>query len=60
VKIKLYIEGGGDGPNLDALFREGWNSFFERAGMERGKLTVIRGKSRRRTLDLYERATGTQ
>ncbi len=60
MKIKLYIEGGGDGPNLDSLFREGWNSFFNRAGMERGKLTVIRGKGRSRTLDLYERAVDTR
>lgn len=29
VKIKLYIEGGGESALQDTLFREAWRSFFE-------------------------------
>jgi hypothetical protein len=60
VKVKLYIEGGGDGATLNASFREGWNYFFSNAGIQRGKLTVIRGKGRTRTFDLYQTALRTR
>ena len=32
MKIKLYIEGGGDSALQDTLFREGWQVFFQKAG----------------------------
>lgn len=60
MKIKLYIEGGGNGPTLDPPFREGWNSFFERAGVKRKTLTVVRGGSRNDTFDDYKLAVRTK
>ena len=33
MKIKLYIEGGGDSALQDTLFREGWQTFFQKAGL---------------------------
>ena len=35
MKIKLYIEGGGDSALQDTLFREGWQVFFQKAGLAR-------------------------
>ena len=37
VTATLYIEGGGEGRELSARFREGWNDFFKSAGV--GKKT---------------------
>lgn len=34
MKIKLYIEGGGDGRIQDMEFRAGWTAFFEKAGLK--------------------------
>lgn len=60
MKIKLYIEGGGDGPDLDRSFREGWTAFFENAGFKGRMPRPIRGKGRQRTLELYETAVRTR
>lgn len=56
VRATLYIEGGGEGRDLGARFREGWNKFFNSAGLG-GKTKVVRGGSRRKTFDLFTTAT---
>lgn len=56
MKIKIYIEGGGDGPELDQSFREGWTAFFVNAGFEGRMPRPVRGKGRKRTYDLYQTA----
>jgi len=56
VKVKLYVEGGGEGELLDSLFRQGWKQFFEAAGLG-GKLpSVVRGQGRTQTFDLFATA----
>ena len=54
VRATLYIEGGGESRELGARFREGWNKFFNTAGLS-GKTKVVRGGSRRKTFDLLPR-----
>ena len=56
MKIKIYIEGGGDGPELDQSFREGWTAFFVSAGFEGRMPRPVRGKGRKRIYDLYQTA----
>ncbi len=34
MKIKIYIEGGGDSRTQDSEFRSGWTAFFEKAGLK--------------------------
>ena len=56
MKVKIYAEGGGEGQLLDTLFRQGWAEFFKKAGLA-GKLpSVVRGKGRGRTFNLFETA----
>ena len=55
VRATLYIEGGGEGRDLGARFREGWNKFFNSAGLG-GKTKIVRGGSRRKTFDLFTTA----
>ena len=52
VRATLYIEGGGEGRELSARFREGWNAFFKKAGLA-SKTKVVRGGGRRRTFNLF-------
>ena len=52
VRAMLYIEGGGEGRDLGARFREGWNAFFKSAGLA-SKTKVVRGGGRRRTFNLF-------
>lgn len=49
VKAKIYIEGGGDGKALGALFRQAWAHFFRAAGLEGRMPAVVRGGSRNET-----------
>jgi Domain of unknown function (DUF4276) len=56
VKVKIYIEGGGDGSYLDERFREAWTTFFENAGLEGRMPRPVRGKGRMQTFDLYATA----
>ncbi len=60
MKIKIYIEGGGDGANLDQRFREAWTTFFERAGLAGRMPRPVRGKGRKQTYDLYTQAVRTR
>jgi len=55
VKIKIYIEGGGEGKDLDKRFREAWTKFFKAAELPRMPGTV-RGKGRGNTYDLFRTA----
>ncbi len=55
VTIKIYIEGGGEGKDLDKRFREGWTEFFKKAGLPRMPRPV-RGKGRTNTHDLFATA----
>jgi len=53
VNIKIYIEGGGDGKDLDSRFREAWSKFFKAAGLEGRMPSPVRGKGRVHTFDLF-------
>ena len=35
MKVRIYIEGGGEGKELDEVFRRAWKRFFEAAGVRR-------------------------
>lgn len=59
VRIKLYIEGGGDGATQDTAFRAGWTAFFEKAGL-RKMPRPIRGGGRGQTFDAYCTAVKTR
>lgn len=62
MKIKLYIEGGGDNPVQDTEFRAGWTAFFKRAGLDavRKMPRPIRGGGREQTFDAYCTAVKTR
>ena len=49
---KLYIEGGGDAKSLKARFREGWNRFFQMAGVAK-RVKIVRGGGRKQTFDRF-------
>ena len=49
---KLYVEGGGDGRSLRARFREGWNGFFESAGLG-DRVKIVRGGGRGQTFNRF-------
>ena len=58
MKVRIYIEGGGEGKELDEVFRRAWKRFFEAAGVRR-KPRVIRGGGRQHTFDAFRnRAPG--
>lgn len=52
VRAMLYIEGGGEGRDLGARFREGWNAFFKSAGLA-SKTKIVRGGGRGETFDRF-------
>lgn len=52
VRATLYIEGGGEGRELGARFREGWNEFFKSADLA-SKTKVVRGGGRDKTFDRF-------
>lgn len=56
VSIKIYIEGGGEGKDLDSRFREAWTKFFKAAGFEGKMPRPVRGKGRGNTYDLFSTA----
>lgn len=51
--IRIYIEGGGDGRILDTLFRQGWQRFFQAAGLSGHMPRVVRGGGRAQTWDMF-------
>ena len=52
MKVRIYIEGGGEGKELDEVFRRAWKRFFDAAGVRR-KPRVIRGGGRQHTFDAF-------
>jgi len=60
VKIKLYIEGGGDSRLQDSLFRKGWSEFFRKAGLAGRMPSTFRGGSRSKTFDAFQIAVRTK
>lgn len=60
MKIKIYAEGGGEGQLLDTLFRQGWTEFFKKAGLEGRMPSIVRGKGRERTFDLFSTAVANR
>ncbi len=55
VTATLYIEGGGEGRELGARFREGWNEFFKSAGVG-NKTKIVRGGTRQQTFRRFATA----
>ena len=55
VKVKIYIEGAGPGPEQSTEFRQAWREFFVKSGLERLP-AVVRGQSREKTWDLFQTA----
>ena len=49
MRVTIYVEGGAPGPKADARFREAWSEFFRKAGLEKRRPAVVRGKGRRDT-----------
>lgn len=60
MKIKIYIEGGGDSALQDTLFREGWQIFFQKAGLVGRMPKTFRGGGRNATFDAYQTAVRTK
>src|SRR5437763_7671670 len=56
VSAKIYAEGGGEGQLYDTLFRQAWRDFFKSAGLAGRMPSVVRGKGRGRTFDLFATA----
>ncbi len=56
VKIRLYIEGGGDSALQSTQFRQGWRIFFENAGLEGRMPAIIRGGGREDTYQDFKTA----
>lgn len=56
VSVKIYIEGGGEGKDLDIRFREAWTKFFKAAGLAGRMPRPVRGKGRAHTFDLFSTA----
>ncbi len=52
MKVKIYIEGGGDSREQDDLFRAAWRAFFEKAGLKRMPAT-FRGSGRDQAFKAY-------
>lgn len=56
MSVRIYAEGAGEGELHDTLFRQAWQAFFRAAGLAGRLPSVIRGKSRERTFDLFRTA----
>ena len=53
VTIKIYVEGGGRGKDLDTKLRQGFTKFFEKAGFVGRMPKPIRGGSGRETYEKF-------
>jgi len=48
VKVKIYVEGGGDTRDLKTQCRQGFSEFFRKAGLEGHMPRIVAGGSRGR------------
>lgn len=53
VRVRLIIEGGGEGRRQIGTFRAAWRNFFQSAGLTINQLNIVRGGSRNRTFDRF-------
>ena len=62
MRIKIYIEGGGDSHLQDTEFRAAWAEFFGKSGLKalRKMPATFRGSGRRQTFDAYQTAVKTR
>lgn len=60
MSIRIYAEGGGEGQLYDTLFREAWRRFFHAAGLAGRMPSLVRGRSRTQTLDLFATAVAAR
>lgn len=56
VKVKIYIEGGGQSHLQDVYFRKGWREFFAKAGFTERMPATVRGGGRDQTYNDFCRA----
>jgi hypothetical protein len=56
VKVKIYVEGGGNSKEEHVRCREGFRKLVERAGFTRAMPAFVAGGGRERTYDLFQRA----
>ena len=59
MKVKVYIEGGGDSDSQHERFREAWTGFFKNAELRRMP-RVVCGGGRRRTYDKFKTAVASE
>lgn len=55
VKLTIYIEGGGDGRDLERRFRRGWGKFLAATGVGR-RPKIVRGGARAQTFKRFATA----
>ena len=53
VTFKIYIEGGGDSSAEGGQFRQAWQAFFAKAGLQGRMPAVVRGGGRQQTFDRF-------
>ncbi len=53
VRVRLIIEGGGEGRRQSGSFRAAWRNFFQSAGLTINRLNVVRGGSRNQAFDRF-------
>lgn len=56
MKVKLYIEGGGDSKEQHVRCREGFRKLFEKAGLTGRMPATVAGGGRGKTFDLFQHA----
>lgn len=59
MKVKVYIEGGGDSDSQHERFREAWTGFFKKANLQKMP-RVVCGGGRRRTYDKFKTAVDSE
>ena len=53
VKVRLIIEGGGEGKRQAGSFRAGWREFFQSAGITANRPIILRGGSRNQAFQRF-------
>lgn len=53
VRVRLFIEGGGQGSRLNRLFRAAWRDFLVAAGLGGNLPRIVRGGSRNETFEQF-------